>query len=397
MNFQPNQLKNIMHYVIKKGLIDKIEPKFFADSDTIQTIFTSIKKYYRGFGSIPTTAALWMELNNGEDAMDKDLMMSAMKEDELDEDYLEDMFNRWITANLAAIEVHQAIDEVRSDSYKPNISVPEYLGLEQQDDESERILERSPYFDDAIFEKLPMLLKKMCDQFNIKRERDIFLLAELTIFSVCFPKIKGIYWNEEIFANLFAFIIAGAGSGKSVIKYSYETLYQLRQEWKKLYNLLMDEYKTNGEKGDPPKEKNIKISGDSSVASLFQRLEANDGCGLIFETEADTITETMKKEWGNYDTILRKAFQHEPIATSRMNYTIDIDQPKLSVLISGTPNQMNTFIRSSENGLFSRFLYYIFESKEEFLNPFLGQNRNEYFRNISYDVFEIIKYCPPAD
>ena len=392
MNFQPNQLKNIMHYVIKKGLIDKIEPKFFADSDTIQKIFTSIKKYYRGFGSIPTTAALWMELNNGEDAMDRDIMMSAMKEDEIDEDYLEDLFNRWITANLAAIEVHQAIDEVRSDSYKPSISVPEYLGLEQQDDESERILEKSPYFDDNIFENLPTLLKKMCAQFDIKRERDIFFISELTVLSVGFPSIKGIYWNEEIYANIYSLTIAGFGSGKSAAKFALHTLYRFKQEEKRLYDLQMEEFKKNGSNGEPPKEKNIKISGDSSVASLFQRLEANGGSGLIFESEADTIADSMKMDWGNYDTILRKAFQHEPIATSRMNYSVDIDQPKISLGLTGTPKQMTTLIRSSENGLFSRFLYYIFESKEEFLNPFIGQNKNEFFRNISHNVYEIIKY-----
>lgn len=36
-------------------------------------------------------------------------------------------------------------------------------------------------------------------------------------------------------------------------------------------------------------------------------LQANEGIGLIFETEADTLSNSMKQEWGSFSDVLRKA------------------------------------------------------------------------------------------
>lgn len=75
----------------------------------------------------------------------------------------------------------------------------------------------------------------------------------------------------------------------------------------------------------------------------------------------------LKQDWGGYSDLLRKAFHHEPISYSRKanREFIEISSPKLSVVISGTPGQVTRLIPSAEDGLFSRFIFYTFDAKDE--------------------------------
>lgn len=84
---------------------------------------------------------------------------------------------------------------------------------------------------------------------------------------------------------------------------------------------------------------------------------------LIFETEADTISNMLKQDWGNFSDVLRKAFHHETISISREidEKFFEIKDPKLSLVLSGTPGQIAPLISSQENGLFSRFIFYYFD------------------------------------
>lgn len=67
----------------------------------------------------------------------------------------------------------------------------------------------------------------------------------------------------------------------------------------------------------------------------------------------------MKNDWGNYSEVLRKAFEFENVSMIRKNESdsFEIDNPKLSVVLTGTKNQLLEFIPSTENGLFSRFMH----------------------------------------
>jgi hypothetical protein len=50
---------------------------------------------------------------------------------------------------------------------------------------------------------------------------------------------------------------------------------------------------------------------------MIEHLKANDGQGIICETEADTMSVAKKQDWGDYSTILRAAFHHETFSTTR--------------------------------------------------------------------------------
>jgi hypothetical protein len=46
-----------------------------------------------------------------------------------------------------------------------------------------------------------------------------------------------------------------------------------------------------------PKFRSSFIPGNVSDARVIQHLDWNEGKGLFYETEADTVGTTMKKEW----------------------------------------------------------------------------------------------------
>jgi hypothetical protein len=71
----------------------------------------------------------------------------------------------------------------------------------------------------------------------------------------------------------------------------------------------------------------------------------------------------------------------------------NIDEPKLAMLVSGTPDQLQPLIKSKENGLFSRFIVYNFDEISPFKNVFDRNKRNnkaafENFGEVIYNTYE---------
>ena len=104
------------------------------------------------------------------------------------------------------------------------------------------------------------------------------------------------------------------------------------------------------------------IPGNVSSAKVYKHLQNSKHGLLMFESEADTVSTMLKHDWGNFSDVLRKVFHHEAVSISRQkdDTYFDVPNPKLSLVISGTPNQVKPLIQSKENGLFSRFLFYYF-------------------------------------
>ena len=85
---------------------------------------------------------------------------------------------------------------------------------------SEDFLKTTPSIPEELYLSLPEILKQGAQAFQSTRERDVFLTGALGILSGCLPKIKGVYDQEEVYPNLFTFIIAPAASGKGALKFA---------------------------------------------------------------------------------------------------------------------------------------------------------------------------------
>lgn len=239
----------------------------------------------------------------------------------------------------------------------------------------------TPLIPDEVYEQLPALLKDGASVFEDKRQRDVFLTGALSVTGGSMDNVQGVYLEELTFPNLYAFIIAPAASGKGAMKYS-KVLGQA------LHTKLMAQ-------GSSP-VKVLFIPANSSASAVIKHLNESDGKGIMFESEADTLNNSLKQEWGNFSDMLRKAFHHEAISSSRTTKDefVEVEQPRLSIALSGTPNQMSGLIPSAEDGLFSRFMYYAFQGEVEWMDarPSGRVSYNDHFKALSERLVAIVEF-----
>jgi len=252
----------------------------------------------------------------------------------------------------------------------------------------------TPQLPEGIYENLPAILRESADLFQDAIEKDVFLIGALAVLSGCLPNIRGIYFDEPYSPHLYAFITAPAGAGKGKMKWAryfgqtiHDHLVDGSKEECEEYTLKLDQYNSltqkerlHEERPREPLHKMFFIPANSSSSAFIQALADNDFTGVIFETEADTLANTFKQEWGNFSDVLRKAFHHESTSLFRRKDQefIDIKDPHLAIALSGTPRQVQNMMPDTENGLFSRFLYYAFEDDGEFKNPFVSHRQLDY-------------------
>jgi hypothetical protein len=131
----------------------------------------------------------------------------------------------------------------------------------------------------------------------------------------------------------------------------------------------------------PDRQGMLFIPGNSSNSALMGALKNNNGSGIIFETESDTLSNSLKQDWGGFSDALRKAFHHEVISDNKNsgNGYLEIKEPKISILISGTPNQVPKLIESIEDGLYSRFIIYFNKSRAVYKSVFSRKVEPNYY------------------
>lgn len=249
-----------------------------------------------------------------------------------------------------------------------------------------------PFFPESIYHSIPWQLKKACEIIEDRRSKDMVLLGSLVALSSCFPGVHGLYDNRTYRSNFFGFVSAPPASGKGLLVFSKMLVSKISIEKileKNSSSPLVPD--TNQPKGLT--NKILVIPGNASEAALLGALKYNEGIGLVFETEATTVKKTLTKEWGDFSDLINKAFQHEPVGSLRKpkEKTIEhllIEKPLISMLLSGTPDQIS-IIPSTQDGLFSRFLFYVFSStpiwKDVSPNP--GRpSFDEYFNQIATEI-----------
>ena len=209
--------------------------------------------------------------------------------------------------------------------------------------------ELSPLIPNSVYDFLPPQFRQLCDVYS-GRQKDIFFLSSLTAIGAVCP-FAFMYYStppRKIYPTLCTYIMGNMGSGKGVASHA-------RHLVNDVHNYLKDDYDTFDKGGD----RGLFIYGDTSTAGLKQALSNNEGKGLMFETEADTITTAWNNDWGSWSDLLRRIAEHEYIGSKRIDSDpIEIPEPKMGLLVTSTPNQLKGFDNGLENGLFSRFLIY---------------------------------------
>lgn len=255
-----------------------------------------------------------------------------------------------------------------------------------------------------VYDNLPNSFIEPLSHFNGK-EKDIVFLAMLGTLSACFPNFIGTYNYDTVGTNLYYFLIAPPASGKSKIKFAKRLIEPIHRYLFDRSKKAIRDYNNLEEKNGiyPPKQQIKILPASTSTSKVYQHFEEVQDSLLMFESEADTLSNILKKEWADYSDILRNAYQHESLSISRMDGRYyKIDDPKLSIVISGTPNQVKPLIETKENGLFSRFLFYYLNeiSDWENVSPYSPNKRGSLdtdFKNTADLVFNVYQYLEKID
>ena len=229
-------------------------------------------------------------------------------------------------------------------------------------------------FGEKVYKDLPKFFRSFLDLKKEQGIKDILLLSLITAVGSCFPNVFSYYGPRKIHPFLYVFVNARPASGKSAITVAKRITMPVHKQIEGISEVVIQAFKKQMnndktlKKEDCPKKKGLFLAGDSSYSSLLLKFEKNNGVGLMVETEADTITNVNQQEWGGQDNLFRQAFEHEFISQSRITdeREIEIFNPKLAIVVSGTNNQFKRFIKSDENGSFSRFIFYHLNSSKIF-------------------------------
>lgn len=272
-----------------------------------------------------------------------------------------------------------------------------------------------PTLPDEIFQSIPDFLKQITEVATTNEERDILLLGSLVTLSVAFPKVIGRYADNKVNANLFIFISAKASAGKGVLIHCRKLVSPIHQalrekaiNLKRQFEVDMLEYNSNKnndhtiEKPQKPPQKMLFIPANNSATGFLEILNDSDSRGIIFETEGDTLSKSFKSDYGDFSDGFRNAFQHEPISYYRRTDKeyVEIPRPCLSAMLSGTPKQIQILIPNPENGLFSRFMFYVMNMTHNWKNVFASKTENglekhfEDLGNSFYNLYQILQSSP---
>lgn len=265
---------------------------------------------------------------------------------------------------------------------------------------------RMPTFSRELRGKLPEMVEAIARNGNSEQDADVLILGTIVTLSSCLPHVYGIYGDRPVFPNLFLFVTAPASAGKGRLTLCRRLVQPIQDQFRNLFNQDLEKYRKERaayeqrRKKDPtvkaprePVRKMLIIPANSSATMIYQILAENGGQGLMFETEGDTLANIFASDYGNYSDGFRKAFHHEPISYMRRkdHEYVELMQPKLSTVLSGTPRQIAALIPDAENGLFSRFLFYYVDFQLTWLNVFSGQGDalDETFDAISHQVLAL--------
>jgi hypothetical protein len=222
--------------------------------------------------------------------------------------------------------------------------------------------------------QLPEQLERAISVTDIPSQRDMILLGALSAMSYATSRIRILHGNPQhaYYPNLMTLIVAPPAAGKGILNYTKKLIQPIHDEL--LRHMLV-----------------AFIPANSSSAAFIDLLAQNGGQGVMFETEMDVLSQIWKHDFGNYSHLLRQVFEHETVSRSRKGRNgevvyVEVPEPRLSVLLSGTLNQLKPLLGNRDNGLASRFMPYLVQDIVPF-DPRAFEHGDKQQENSAQTVF----------
>lgn len=217
-------------------------------------------------------------------------------------------------------------------------------------------------------ESLPAMISPVMNLAQSDAERDMLLLSLLTAAGACMPNLYCRYGiaAKRYYPNLQLFIVGSAACGKGIANLALELVQPVHEA------------------------KALVIPGDATYPAFYQTLAKQNGRGYIHESEGSVITDIWRSSTANYNTALRKAAEHETISRARCKEYSVIENPQLSMVLTGTFSQYRALVPSIENGYFSRLLTLIVNDVQPFSERYVQPAETS--RNLIANAAEKLYY-----
>lgn len=250
---------------------------------------------------------------------------------------------------------------------------------EEVEEFNQQLREEAPFIPDEVYDNLPDFLQRCVIRAEDKRERDFMLMGSACCLSEAFSAVRLGYSSLEYSPHFYFMGTGTAGSGKGVLESTASLLRCIEGYYSKEndrreaehadaqanWELEQDKARREKRKADVSLKPSLPtlvyphISANTSKSRLIEHLANAQATGCLMSTsEITTLKGAVGQDYGDFADILLKCFHHEQIDASFKisGKPVHIQTPRLALLLSGTYEQVRSFIRSSENGLLSRFM-----------------------------------------
>ena len=227
---------------------------------------------------------------------------------------------------------------------------------------------------------LPSLIQPLMSLAHSEAEKDMLLMSLLTAAGSAMPNIYCRYGiaAKRYYPNLQLFIVGSAACGKGIANIARDLLQPIHEKMP------------------------LIIPGDATYPAFYQTLAKQHGRGYIHESEGSVITDIWRSSTANYNTALRKAAEHETISRARCKEHSVIENPQLSMVLTGTFSQYHALVPSVENGYFSRLLTLIVDDVRPFSERYVqpaeaSQNAIATAAEQLYRLYEKLLFAKPRE
>ncbi|MBR6829735.1 MAG: DUF3987 domain-containing protein [Paludibacteraceae bacterium] len=227
---------------------------------------------------------------------------------------------------------------------------------------------------------LPKLMKNVLSLAQTPAEKDMLLMSALVACGSIMPNLYCRYGiaAKRYYPNLQLFIVGSAACGKGIANLALELVKPIH-------------------KATP-----LLIPGDATYPAFYQQLAKQHGRGYIHESEGSVITDIWRSSTANYNTALRKAAEHETISRSRCREASVIENPQLSMVLTGTFSQYHALVPSIENGYFSRLITLIVDEHQAFNSSYVqpSEKSDEIIKTAAeqlYRLYEKLLFSKPRE
>ncbi len=247
-----------------------------------------------------------------------------------------------------------------------------------------------PTLPHKIFPKLPTLLREACAPFSNPQQRDIFLTAALTVLSAAIPQVRGHYDGRLHFPNLYTAIVAPAKIRETALTFA-QTLGMVH------HRHLVQQTSLEDIARGKASFRQFYLPPPYALEQLGQHLFKNNGTGLLLATDLLHWQELLVQDRGTGLTFLHKVFVQQALIINRSQSAPSglVEQPSLSLLLSGTGENWRALKPQIGEGYFDHFLFYVVKESNNYplsFSKYTKEDWGAYFETLGEEVSAMLAF-----